>query len=194
MKTTKFVALVVLLVTAGAFLVAQAHEHPAIPEDPTKTEHTAIDGNIFAVASEAGEFKTLCTAIEAAGLVEKLEGKGPYTIFAPTDEAFAKLPDGTMEDLLKPANKAKLAGFLANLVVPGQCMAADLKNMKATNVNGQDLNIQVSDAGVSVNNAHVVQADLVATNGVIHAIDTVIIMEAPQEKAASEKPKDHPAH
>jgi uncharacterized surface protein with fasciclin (FAS1) repeats len=194
MKTTKFVALVVLLVSAGAFLVAQAQEHPTKKEHPSETEQAAIDGNIFAVASAAGEFKTLCAAIEAAGLVKKLEGKGPYTIFAPTDEAFAKLPDGMMEDLLKPANKAKLAGFLANHVVPGTCMAADLKNMKAANVSGQDLDIQVGDSGVTVNNAHVVHADLVASNGVIHAIDTVIIMDTTQKKAASEKPKDHPAH
>lgn len=85
-------------------------------------------------------------AISAAGLVEKLEGKGPYTIFAPTDEAFAKLPDGTMEDLLKPANKAKLAGFLANHVVPGTCMAAELKNMKAAN--GRRLGELKEDPGV----------------------------------------------
>ena len=200
MKTTQFVVLVILLISAGAFLVAQAQEHPTTKEHPNKTElpskaeHPAKDGNIFAVASEAGEFKTFCAAIEAAGLVEKLQGKGPFTIFAPTDEAFAKLPAGMLEDLLKPANKAQLAGLLACHVVPGKIMSADIKTMKATNVSGQDLHIEVKDGIVTVNDARVVGADIVATNGVIHAVDAVIVPAAAGESTTSAKPKDHPAH
>ncbi len=200
MKTTKFVALAVLLIMPGTFLAAQAHEHPNKAEHPSTTEHPntaehpSKEGGIIAVASESGEFKTFISAVQAAGLENKLLGKGPFTIFAPTDAAFAKLPDGMMDDLLQPANKAQLAGLLANHVVPGKIMTADIKTMKATNVSGQDLNIQVDGDVVTVNNCQVVQPDLVATNGVIHAIDTVIIPAPPLEKAASEAPKDHPAH
>lgn len=200
MKTTKFVALVVLLIFAGAYLAAQAQEHPGKTEHPNNTGHPSSaeypgkEGNIIALASGVDEFKTFISAVQTAGLVEKLQGKGPFTIFVPTNNAFAKLPDGMMEDLLKPANKARLAGLLANHVVPGKIMAGDIKAMKATNVSGQDLHIQVSDDGVTVNNARVVQADLVGTNGVVHAIDSVIVPAPPPEKAASEEPKDHPAH
>ena len=200
MKTTKFVALVALLISAGVFLAAQAQEHPTKSEHPSKaehpstTEHPGNEGNIIARASGVGEFKTFISAVQTAGLVEELQGKGPFTIFVPTNDAFAKLPDGMMEDLLKPANKAQLAGLLANHVVPGKIMVANIKTMKATNVSGHDLNIQVSDDMVTVNNARVVQGDLVGTNGVIHAIDSVIIPAPPVESAASETPKDHPAH
>ena len=224
MKTTKFLALAILLISAGAFHAAQAQEHPKKAEHPTKTEHPAKAehptktehptkaehpshaehptktehpgnaGDLISVASHTGEFKTFISAIEAAGLINKLQGKGPFTIFAPTDDAFAKLPAGMMEDLLKPANKAKLAGLLANHVVPGTIMAANVKTMKATNVSGQDLNIQVNDGMVTVDEARVVHADLAATNGVIHAIDMVIIPAPHGEHPASDKPKDHPAH
>ena len=206
MKTIKFVALAVLLISAGAFHSAQAQEHPtkkehpgktehpAKTEHPSKSEHPAKAGDIMAIASSAGEFKTLVTAIQAAGLEDKFRSKGPFTVFAPTDEAFAKLPAGTLEDLFKPANKAKLAGLLANHVVPGKIMTADVKTMKAANISGQDLDIKVGHGTMIVNNARVVQADLAATNGVIHAIDTVIIPAPAGEHPTSEKPKDHPAH
>ncbi len=200
MKTTKFAALAVLLILAGAFLAAQAEEHPAKAEHPTKTEHpsktgqTANGADIFAIVSSDDEFKTFATLIQAAGLEKELQGEGPFTCFAPTDDAFAKLPAGTLEDLLQPANKARLAGLLANHVVPGKIMAKDVKTMKAVNVSGEDLRLKVDDGVVCVNNARTVQADLVATNGVIHAIDSVIVPGPPAEKAASEEPKDHPAH
>jgi len=194
MKTTKFVALAVLLILPGTVLTAQAQDHPSKGEHPSSAEHPGKEGGIISVAAGADEFKTFISAVHAAGLENKLQGKGPFTIFAPTDDAFAKLPDGMVEDLLKPANKAQLAGLLANHVVPGKIMTADIKTMKATNVSGQDLNIQVDGDLVTVDNCRVVQADLVATNGVIHAIDTVIIPAPPLEKAASEAPKDHPAH
>ena len=194
MKTTKFVALAVMLILPGTFLAAQAQEHPTKTEHPSTTEHPVKEGNIVAIASNVGEFKTFISAVQTAGLAEKLQGKGPFTIFAPTNDAFAKLPDGMMENLLKPANKARLAGLIANHVVPGKLLTTDMKTMKAANVGGQDLSIQVGDDIVTVNNARVVMGDLVGTNGVMHAIDSVIVPAPPVEKAASETPKDHPAH
>ena len=131
--------------------------------------------DIVAVASSAGNFKTLVTALKAAGLVETLQGKGPFTVFAPTDSAFAKLPAGTLEDLLKPQNKEKLVAILTYHVVPGKVMAADVKTMKAKTVNGKELSIKVTDGKVMVDNANVVKTDVAASNGVIHVIDTVVM-------------------
>ena len=131
--------------------------------------------DLVAVAAEAGSFTTLVAAVKAAGLVETLQGEGPFTIFAPTDAAFAKLPAGTVEDLLKPQNKAKLVAVLTYHVVPGKIMAADVTTTKAKTVNGQALSIGVSDAGVTVNDARVVKADVAASNGVIHVIDSVVL-------------------
>jgi uncharacterized surface protein with fasciclin (FAS1) repeats len=131
--------------------------------------------DIVGVAAGAGNFKTLVAAVQAAGLVETLQGKGPFTVFAPTDEAFAKLPPGTVEDLLKPENKARLASILTYHVVAGKVMAADVKTMKAKTVNGQELNIKVQDGGVTVDNAKVVKTDVAASNGVIHVIDAVVL-------------------
>jgi uncharacterized surface protein with fasciclin (FAS1) repeats len=134
--------------------------------------------DIVAVASGAENFKTLVAAVKAAGLVETLQGKGPFTIFAPTDAAFAKLPAGTVEDLLKPENKAKLVAILTYHVVPGKVLAADVKTSKAKTVQGQSVKLVVSDTGVTVDGAKVVKTDVMAENGVIHVIDTVIIPNA----------------
>ncbi len=131
--------------------------------------------DIVAVASGADDFKTLVAAVKAAGLVETLQGKGPFTVFAPTDAAFAKLPAGTIESLLKPENKEKLAAILKYHVVPGRVMAADVKTMEAKTAQGQSVKLKVSDAGVTVDNAKVVKTDLLAQNGVIHVIDSVIL-------------------
>lgn len=131
--------------------------------------------DIVAVAAGAENFKTLVAAVKAAGLVETLQGKGPFTVFAPTDEAFAKLPAGTIENLLKPENKEKLAAILKYHVVPGKVMAADVKTMEARTAQGQSLKLKVSDAGVMVDNAKVIKTDLLAENGVIHVIDSVIL-------------------
>jgi uncharacterized surface protein with fasciclin (FAS1) repeats len=128
-----------------------------------------------AVAAGNGSFNTLVAALKAAGLVETLQGPGPFTVFAPTDEAFAKLPKGTVEDLLKPENKAKLVAILTYHVVAGKVMAADVKTMKAKTVNGQSLNLKVAAGAVTVNNAKVVMTDVAASNGVIHVIDTVVL-------------------
>lgn len=134
--------------------------------------------NIVITAKNAGSFKTLVAAIGAAGLTQTLEGKGPFTVFAPTDEAFAKLPKGTVEDLLKPENKAKLTSILTYHVLKGEVMAKDVKTMMAPTVEGADLDIKVHDGKVMVNDATVVKADVKASNGVIHVIDTVLMPPA----------------
>ena len=115
-------------------------------------------------------------ALKAAGLVETLKGPGPFTVFAPTDEAFAKLPAGTLESLLKPENKSKLAGILTYHVVPGKLMAADVVKLTSEKtVNGQSVKITVDGGKVKVNDANVVKADVAASNGVIHVIDAVLL-------------------
>ena len=115
------------------------------------------------------------TAIKAADLVTTLKGDGPFTVFAPTDKAFDKLPKGTLEDLLKPQNKAKLAAILTYHVVPGKTMAADVKTMTCKSVSDKDLDVKVSDGAVTVNDAKVIKTDIKASNGVIHTIDTVLM-------------------
>ena len=130
--------------------------------------------DIVETAVAAGSFKTLVAAIQAAGLVETLKGKGPFTVFAPTDEAFAKLPAGTVEALLK--DKAKLAAILTYHVVPGDVKAAQaMKLTSAKTVNGQSLKIQLKDGSVMIDNAKVVKTDILTSNGVIHVIDTVVL-------------------
>jgi uncharacterized surface protein with fasciclin (FAS1) repeats len=141
----------------------------------TSTETRAAAKDLVAVASGADNFKILVAAVKAAGLVETLQGKGPFTVFAPTDEAFAKLPAGTVENLLKPENREKLASILKYHVVPGKVMAADVKTMEAKTVQGQSVKIKVSDGGVTVDGAKVVKTDVLAENGVIHVIDRVIL-------------------
>lgn len=136
----------------------------------------AQDKDIVDTAVGAGSFNTLATALKAAGLVETLKGPGPFTVFAPTDEAFAKLPKGTLEDLLKPENKAKLASILTYHVVSGKVMAADVvKLKKAKTVQGSDITIKVKGKKVMVDKANVVKTDVMASNGVIHVIDAVMM-------------------
>ena len=135
--------------------------------------------NIVQIASSSGNFNTLVTAVKAAGLAETLQGDGPFTVFAPTDAAFAKLPAGTVEGLL--ANREKLASILTFHVVPGKVMASDIVKSNGANpttVNGLPLDIVVRDGKVYVNGAHVVTADIVASNGVIHVIDAVLLPSA----------------
>ncbi len=135
--------------------------------------------NIVQVASEAGSFNTLVAAVKAAGLVETLSGTGPFTVFAPTDAAFAKLPAGTVEALL--ADKAKLTGILTYHVLAGKVMAGDIVKANGATpetVNGQKLDAVVRGANVYVNGAKVVTADIAASNGVIHVIDTVLLPSA----------------
>jgi uncharacterized surface protein with fasciclin (FAS1) repeats len=128
--------------------------------------------DIVDTAVSAGNFKTLATAIQAAGLVDTLKGKGPFTVFAPTDEAFAKIPKADLDALLK--DKAKLTAVLTYHVVPAQVMAKDVKAGDAPTVNGKAIKL-TTNKGVMVNNAKVIATDVVASNGVIHAIDTVLL-------------------
>ena len=135
----------------------------------------AAGKDIVAVASGAENFKTLVAVVKAAGLVETLQGKGPFTVFAPTDEAFAKLPAGTVEGLLKPENRNQLVAILKYHVISGKVLAADVKTMEAKTVQGQSVKLVVSAAGVTVDNAKVVKTDVMADNGVIHIIDAVML-------------------
>jgi transforming growth factor-beta-induced protein len=136
----------------------------------------AFDKNIVETAVEAGKFKTLAAALTAAGLVDALKGEGPFTVFAPTDEAFAKLPKGTVETLLKPENKGKLAAILTYHVVPGKVMAKDVVKLSgAKSLNGQRIDVKVDGSKVTVDGANVVATDIGTSNGVIHIIDSVIL-------------------
>ena len=128
--------------------------------------------DIVDTAVAAGSFKTLVTAVQAAGLVDTLKGKGPFTVFAPTDEAFAKIPKADLDALLK--DKAKLAAVLTYHVVPAAVLAKDVKAGDVKTVNGKTIKL-TTDKGVMVNNAKVIKTDVVASNGVIHAIDTVLL-------------------
>jgi len=132
--------------------------------------------NIVDIAAGADNFKTLVAALKAAGLVDTLKGTGPFTVFAPTDEAFAKLPAGTLDDLLKPQNKEKLVGILTYHVVPAKAMAKDVAGMSsAKTVNGKTLTLKAADGKVMVDKATVTKADIEASNGVIHVIDSVLL-------------------
>lgn len=136
-------------------------------------------GDIVDVAVEAGQFGTLAKALTAAGLVDTLKGEGPFTVFAPTDAAFAKLPAGTLESLLEPANRDQLVAILTYHVVPGKVSAGEVVKLdSATTVNGQSIDIRVNGNTVSVDNATVTAADIAASNGIIHVIDTVILPDA----------------
>jgi uncharacterized surface protein with fasciclin (FAS1) repeats len=140
---------------------------------PARAQH---DTNIVETAVAAGSFTTLAKALSAADLVGTLSGPGPFTVFAPTDEAFAKLPAGTLADLLKPENKAKLRRILTYHVVPGRVMAADVVALKSAKaVSGDTLSIHVNGGTVMVDQARVVKTDITASNGVIHVIDAVLL-------------------
>jgi uncharacterized surface protein with fasciclin (FAS1) repeats len=140
------------------------------------SQASAQNRDIVDTAVAAGQFKTLAAALKAAGLIDTLKGPGPFTVFAPTDEAFAKLPKGAVEDLLKPENKAKLTAVLTYHVVPGKVMAADVVKVKeAKTVQGSSLKVNAAGGKVMVDNANVVKTDIAASNGVIHVIDSVVL-------------------
>jgi uncharacterized surface protein with fasciclin (FAS1) repeats len=166
MKTTTYLPVAALAAAVALSPLAQAGE-----------KDYGAKKDIVAVAAGNDSFETLVAAVKAAGLVETLQGEGPFTVFAPTDEAFAKLPAGTVEDLLKPENKEKLVSILTYHVVPGKVMAADVKTMKAKTVSGKELAIEVKDGAVTVGKAKVVKTDVAASNGVIHVIDAVVLPE-----------------
>jgi transforming growth factor-beta-induced protein len=138
----------------------------------------AAEKDIVDTAVGAGDFTTLVAAVKAAGLVETLKSEGPFTVFAPTDAAFAKLPAGTVESLLKPENKEKLVAILTYHVVPGKVMAADVvKLTEAKTVQGKSAKVKVDGRTVMIDGAKVVKTDIPCTNGVIHVIDAVILPE-----------------
>ena len=158
-----FLAVMLLVLATGSGLLIAA-----TPRAPQK--------DIVDTAVAAGSFKTLAAALQAAGLVDTLKGAGPFTVFAPTDAAFAKLPAGTVESLLKPENKAKLTAILTYHVVPGRVLAAQVAGMSsAATANGQPLAINAENGMVMVGTARVTKTDILCTNGVIHVIDTVLL-------------------
>ena len=169
MKKTSIKNIVALL-AAGALTTTGAFANCGADHKSTKT--------IVGVAAGNKDFSTLVAAIKAAGLVDTLSGKGPFTVFAPTNAAFAKLPEGTLETLLKPENKKKLQAILTYHVVSGKVMAADVKPGKVATVQGSSFTVAVADGKVKVDSATVVKTDINASNGVIHVIDSVILPPA----------------
>jgi len=161
-------------------VAAAAKARAAAPVHVQAVAYKADAKDIVDTAVGAGDFKTLVAAVKAAGLVETLKSPGPFTVFAPTDAAFAKLPPGTVESLLKPENKDKLIAVLTYHVVPGKVMAADVvKLTEAPTVQGAKAVVKVENGGVMIDNAKVVKTDIATSNGVIHVIDTVLL---PPEK------------
>jgi len=136
---------------------------------------TAHAADIVDTAVKAGSFKTLAKALKAADLITVLKGKGPFTVFAPTDAAFAKVPKATLESLLKPENKGKLVKVLTYHVVPGKVLSKDIKSGPVKTVEGSSLELKLEEGKVEVNNAYVTKADIVTDNGVIHVIDAVLL-------------------
>ena len=172
-------ASVLLNLPATAESVLEGSRENSVAEtiSETKSEETAsASGTIVDIAASSGSFNTLVTALEAAGLVETLAGEGPFTVFAPTDEAFAALPPGTVEELLKPENQDVLMEILTYHVVPGTVMSTDLEAGSISSLQGEALPIDLSN-GVMVGDAMVIDADIPASNGTIHAIDTVMLPE-----------------
>jgi uncharacterized surface protein with fasciclin (FAS1) repeats len=160
----KFITTVSIVVASLAFMPVSYAEHHGMKKD------------IVDVAAANGSFNTLVAAVKAGGLVKTLKGDGPFTVFAPTDEAFAKLPEGTLEMLLKPENKDKLVEILTYHVVSGKVMSTDVvKVTSAPTIQGKMLMVKVIDGNVMINKAKIIMADVKASNGVIHVIDTVLI-------------------
>ena len=153
---------------------------PASISTPTAAKsNTAKSNTIVGVASGNKSFSTLVTAVKAAGLVETLSGRGPFTVFAPTNEAFKALPKGTLDTLLKPENRAKLVRVLTYHVVPGKVMAKDVRTGNVRTVQGSNIAVKATGGKVMVNNANVTMTDIAASNGVIHVIDRVILPPSP---------------
>ncbi len=176
---------VALVFVATCSINAQQCQHAKSQAISTSTTHTAKEKDIVDTAVAAGKFKTLAAALKAAGLVDALKSKGPFTVFAPTDEAFAKLPKGTIKMLLKPENKEKLIAILKYHVVSGKVMAKDVVKVKsAKTLLGQSVSVKVSDKGVMIDGAKVVKTDIGCSNGVIHVIDSVIL---PKKKGSANK-------
>jgi len=172
-----------LLLLASAALAATlapavtaGEKSPTCSASTSKMSANSAAGDIVSTAVAAGNFNTLATALQAAGLVETLKGEGPFTVFAPTDAAFAKIPRDVLADLLKPENKSKLVDVLTYHVVPGKVLAADVvKLTAATTVNGQRIDVRVVEGTVSIDGSKIEKTDILCSNGVIHVIDTVVM-------------------
>jgi uncharacterized surface protein with fasciclin (FAS1) repeats len=174
-QRARLIVLTATILGSVAAVGCQA-DSPTRQSAPTNMANASAPKDIVDTAISAGKFNTLVAALKAADLVDTLKGDGPFTVFAPTDEAFAKLPAGTVETLLKPENKEKLKNLLTYHVVAGKDMAADLKDGQSVKtVNGKDLMVKISDGKVMVGDAQVTTADIAASNGVIHVIDTVLM-------------------
>lgn len=172
--TAAVVAQTALVMMFVAAVPASAGHHESGDYHSMKKNPDIVD-----VAVAAGDFSTLAAALQAAGLVDTLKGDGPFTVFAPTDEAFAKLPAGTVETLLKPENKEQLIAILTYHVVPGKVTAEQVVGLKsAKTVNGETLAVAVEKGQVQINEIDVVKADIMASNGVIHVVDEVILPPA----------------
>lgn len=167
MKTT----LSLLLIAAVATTVSLSSR----AADSKDMSRAADSKDIVDIAAGNDDFSTLVAAVKAAGLVDTLKGDGPFTVFAPTNEAFAKLPEGTVESLLKPENKDKLVSILTYHVVPAKVMAKDVAAGVVATVNGQKAEVSVADGKVAIDGANITATDIVGSNGVIHVIDTVIL-------------------
>lgn len=183
-KTSIIMTLVLMLSIVQAPLLTKAHsgtedmnQRNYISEN-TENEEGKDTKDIVDIAISDGRFTTLVSALQAAGLVDTLKGNGPFTVFAPTDDAFSKLPAGTLDELLKPENKEALAKILTTHVVESKIVAADAKRLDGKGiktVSGEKVKIEVKDGSVYINGAKVIVADIMAKNGVIHVIDTVIV-------------------
>jgi uncharacterized surface protein with fasciclin (FAS1) repeats len=164
--------LLTLLVLAGAAAASVSLPAAVVAQVPSSP---ASAPDIVAVASSDADFSTLVSALRAADLVGALQGKGPFTVFAPNNAAFAKLPPGALEDLLKPENKKKLAAILKNHVIEGKVMAADVKSGTVRTLDGKKVEVAVENGKVGFGGAQVIATDINASNGVIHVIDTVVM-------------------
>jgi transforming growth factor-beta-induced protein len=172
-RRTLSLALTLALTAASLTVIGCGGAESGAPASPSDKKASS---DIVDTAVGAGSFKTLVAAVQAAGLADTLKGPGPFTVFAPTDEAFAKLPAGTVEDLLKPENKDKLAKILTYHVVAGKVMAADAAKLtSAKTVNGKELTVKAEGGGVKIDAANVVKTDIECSNGVIHVIDAVVL-------------------
>jgi uncharacterized surface protein with fasciclin (FAS1) repeats len=180
MRRTRWFTFATIVASLALLGAACTSEDTTTSEPPAMSETMAAPGTIPEVATEAGNFTTLLAAVEAADLGETLSGEGPFTVFAPTDDAFAALPEGTVESLLEPENQDQLAAILTYHVVPGRIMAADVTSGEVTTVNGETFTIEATDDGVTItdgqgNTADVTATDVEASNGVIHVVDAVLL-------------------
>ena len=174
-RMSRWMLVSAVAIGAGAY-ATQVAPAPALADHHEKSDAAGAKKDIVETAVAAGQFKTLAAALQAGGLLDTLKGDGPFTVFAPTDEAFAKLPAGTVESLLKPENKDKLVAILKYHVVPGNVTSDKVAGMsEAKTVEGNSVKIKAADGKVMIDNATVTKADIAAKNGVIHVIDSVLI-------------------